>query len=134
VTAAAYDIQLEQGETWNPVWTLTVAGGLPMNLVGYSAHLQVRTAYYSTAVLVDLHSNTGGLILGGAGGTVQPNLPASVSAGLLAGQVALSQTIKGRQVYKLGVYDLKLTDPGGAITTVMGGNVWIAPAITVGGI
>jgi hypothetical protein len=133
VTAAAYDIQLEQGETWNPVWTLTVAGGVPLNLTGYQAHLQIRSTYYSTAVLVDLHSSTGGLKLGGAAGTVQPYLPATTSAALLSGQVPLSQTLNGRAVYKLGAYDLKLTDQSGNVTTIMGGNAWIAPQVTVGG-
>lgn len=132
MTAAAFDIQLEQGEDWQPVWSL-LSGGLPFNLTGYSAHLQMRQTFYAASAFVDLHSNTGGILLGGTLGTVQPILPSSVSATLSSGQVALPYVLNGRSVFKLGTYDLKLTDTGGKVSTVMGGNVWMAPMVTVGG-
>lgn len=133
MTAAAYDIQLEQGETFNPVWTWSWPGGGLFNFTGYTAHLQIRSTYYAGATLVDLHSNTGGIVLGGAGGTLQPVITAAASAALLSGQVPLSQILNGRSVYKLGAYDLKITDPSGGVSTLMGGNVWIAPQVTIGG-
>lgn len=135
MTAAAYDIQLEQGEDWSPIWTLQYTGSaLPFNLTGYSAHLQIRSTYSAGATLVDLHSNTGGIVLGGVLGSVQPVMSAAQSAGLSSGQVALTQTLNGRPVFKLGVYDLKLTDTAGKVSTVMGGNVWMTPQTTVGGL
>ncbi len=133
MTAAAYDLQLEQGESWSPVWTLTWPGGGIYSLVGYSAHMQFRSTFYAGATLLDLHSNTGGLILGGAAGTIQPVVTAAQSAALLSGQVPLSNIVNGRSVYKLGTYDLKITDGAGNVYTIMGGTVWIAPQVTVGG-
>jgi hypothetical protein len=134
MTAAAYDLQLEQGETWNPVLTLSWPGGGLFNLTGYSAHFQIRSTYYATAPLVDLHSDQGTIGLGGTGGTVALYVSAALSATLLSGPVPLSQVLNGRSVYKLGAYDLKLTDPSGNVSTIMGGNVWIAPQVTVGGV
>ena len=133
MTAAAYDIQLEQGEDWSPVWTMTWSNGAPFNLTGYSAHLQIRTTFYAATPLLDLHSSNGGLILGGSAGTVQPVMSAAQSAALSSGQVALPLILNGRQVFKLGVYDLKVTDTGGKVSTLMGGNVYLAPQVTVGG-
>lgn len=133
MTAAAYDIQLEQGEDWSPVWTLTLANGATFNLTGYSAHLQIRSTFYAVTTLADLHSSSGGLILGGAAGTIQPVLTAAASAALSSGQVALPVILNGRSVFKLGAYDLKITDPSGKVSTIMGGNVWLAPQVTVGG-
>lgn len=133
MTAAAYDIQLEQGEDWSPVWSLNLSGGGAFNLTGYSAHLQIRTTFYATTTLVDLHSSSGGILLGGAAGTVQPVLTAAASAALTSGQVALPNLLNGRPVFKLGTYDLKLTDASGKVSTVMGGNVWMTPQTTVGG-
>jgi hypothetical protein len=132
VTAAAYDIQLEQGETWQPVWSLTL-GGAPFPLTNWQAHLQMRSIYYSPTPLVDLHSSSGGIILGGAAGTVQPILAASASAELISGPVVISRMMNKRPVAQLGSYDLKLTDPSGNVYTFMGGNVWITPQTTVGG-
>lgn len=133
MTAAAYDIQLEQGETWSPVLALTWPGGGVFPLTGYSAHMQIRSTFYATATLLDLHSNTGGIVINGAAGTLQPVMTAAQSAALLSGQVPLSQILNGRAVYKLGTYDIKLTDAGGDVSVLMGGTVWIAPQVTVGG-
>jgi hypothetical protein len=132
MTAAAYDIQLEQGEDWKPVWSL-LSGGQPYNLTGFSAHMQIRSTFYAGTALVDLHSNTGGIVLGGTAGTVQPILTAAASAALSSGQVALPYVLNGRAVFKLGTYDLKITDGGGQVTTLVGGNVWMSPQVTVGG-
>jgi hypothetical protein len=133
LAAAAYDIQLEQGETWQPVWTWGWPGSGPFNFTGYSAHMQVRSTYYAGATLLDLHSNTGGIVLGGVAGTMQPVMSAAQSAALTSGPIPLSRTMNGRKVALLGTYDIKITDPSGVVSTLMGGNVWIAPQVTVGG-
>jgi hypothetical protein len=133
MTAAAYDLQLEQGETWNPTLALTWPGGGAFNLTGYQAHLQIRSSYSASSVLADFDTHVGGIVLYGATGQIGIYMSPNQSAQLLSGPVPLSQVINGRPVYKLGVYDLKLTDPSGNVSTIMGGNVWIAPQATVGG-
>ena len=134
MSAAAYDIVLEQGEDWAPIWTLNYSGtGSPIDLTGFSAHLQMRSTFYATSILAEFKSSNGSIVLGGAAGTVQPIMSAAQSTALSSGQVALTNTINGRQVFKLGTYDLKITDAGGKVSTVMGGNVWMAPQVTVGG-
>jgi len=133
MTAAAYDIQLEQGETWSPLLTLSWPSGALLNFSGYSAHMQIRSTYYATTTLLDLHSNTGGILLGGAAGTLQPVMSAAQSAALLSGEVTVTQVMNGRRVTLLGVYDIKITDSLGNVSVLMGGNVWITPQVTVGG-
>ncbi len=135
MTAAAYDLQIEQGETYTPVWTLSWPGGAgPFDLAGYSAHMQIRSTFYATSTLLDLHSNTGGIVLGGAAGTLQPVMTSAQTAALSSGPVPISRTINGRGSTLLGAYDLKLTDPSGNVSVIMGGNVWLVPQVTVGGV
>lgn len=133
MTAAAYDIQLEQGEDWQPTWQLNYSNGAPLNLAGYSAHMQFRSTFYALSVLANFESSAGTLVMGGALGTIQPILTAAASAALNSGQIALPIILNGRPVFKLGTYDLKITDPSGLVHTLMGGNVWMAPQVTVGG-
>lgn len=133
MTAAAYDIQLEQGETWDPVWTLSLSPGTAFNLTGYTAHMQVRSTPSAPTALLDLHSNAGGIVLGGAAGTMQPIVSATQSAALLSGPVAASQVLNGRPVYQLGVFDVKIEDASGNVSVIIGGNVWITPQVTAGG-
>lgn len=134
MTAAAYDIQLEQGETWTPVWTLNWPGSSTVfNLTGYTAHMQIRSSYAAGTPLLDLHSSTGGIVLGGTAGTLQPIITAALSAGLLSGPAPVSRVLNGRGVYQLGVYDVKITDPVGDVSVIIGGTVWITPQVTVGG-
>lgn len=134
MTAAVYDIQIEQGETFAPVWEMLWPGTLqPFNFSGYSAHMQIRSSYYATGILADLHSNQGTIILGGVAGTLQPVLSASATAALSSGPVPISRTINGRPSYQLGQYDIKITDPNGNVSVIMGGNVWLVPQVTVGG-
>ena len=60
-------------------------------------------------------------------------MTAAQSAALLSGQVPVTRVLNGRSVYLLGTYDVKITDPSGNVSTLIGGNVWIAPQVTVGG-
>jgi hypothetical protein len=134
VTAAAYDLQIEQGETWEPVWSLTWSGTQSaFNLTGYSAHLSIRSTYSAATPILDLHSDTGGILLGGTAGTIQPLITSALSASLLSGPVPTTRMLNERPVYLLGVYDLKIIDPSGNVSVVMGGNVWITPQVTIGG-
>lgn len=134
MSGAAYDLKIEQGDDWSPIWTLRYRGSqTPFNLTGYTAKMQIRSTYYASAKLVDLVSPAG-IILGGVLGTVQPVISDTQTMSLIpSGAPSPSpvwQKINGRAYTQIGVYDLKITSAGGVTMTVAGGRVLISPDVT----
>lgn len=86
---ATFDYQL----TWN-------LAGTPVNLTTYSARMQVRQTYDSTAVALSLTSGSG-ITLGGTAGTIFLEASATTTAGVASGQY---------------VYDLELVTASSAVT------------------
>jgi hypothetical protein len=98
--AGHYDFLCEQGATFSRIVTYQGADGVPVNLSGYTARLQVRSDYESSIVVLSLTTENGGIALGGAAGTVTLSASATDTAGVSAGDY---------------VYDLELVN--GAIVT-----------------
>ena len=71
MTAATLPLVLEQGISYSKVWNLRDSAGNPYDLTGYTARLQVRESYAAAAAILDLTTENGGLILGGALGTLE---------------------------------------------------------------
>jgi hypothetical protein len=69
----AYDLVIYEGADFDTVFTWT-ANGNPVNLTGWSACVQIRTAYADTgaAVLADISSSGGGITSGQRSG-VRPD-------------------------------------------------------------
>lgn len=114
MTAGIYDIVIEKGATWNPVFTWKDSAGTAVNLTGYSARLQIREKVTSSSALVSLTSASG-ITLGGTAGTISPLISASDTA-------ALSFTT--------GVYDLELVSGGGIVYRLLQGKVTVSPEVT----
>lgn len=87
------------------------AGAEPVDLTGYTALLQIRTAPGGT-LLYDASSN---ITLGGTAGTIALNIPAATTAGF---------------TWSVGVYDLLLTSSQGVATRLLTGNVTVSPAVS----
>jgi hypothetical protein len=135
MTAAVYDLKLEQGEDFTPLWQFRWPGSQdPVDLTGWTAHIQIRSTYYASAILADLTIANGGVTLGGVLGTIQWNLPATMTAAMIpAGAPSPTpvwQKINGRPYTKVGVYDVRLYPPSGKVMPIVGGNVYVSPSVT----
>jgi hypothetical protein len=132
MTAAAYDLKIEQGEDYMPRWVLRFKGtDTPRNLAGWTGHLQIRSIYYATSTLIDLTTSNGGLTLG-ADGSIQINMTAAQTAAFFTGPSPnpVWQKINDRPYTKIGQYDLRLFDTSGKTFPIIGGNVLLTPSVT----
>lgn len=134
MTAAANDITIEQGEDWTPLWQLKWASGNPYDLTGYTAHMEIRSSYSASAVLVELSSTAGSIVLGGANGTIQLNIGSAQSMALLPvnapSPTPINRAVNKRPVTHVGDYDLRLISPAGKNWPIVGGKVFVVPNIT----
>jgi hypothetical protein len=110
----SFDLTINQGETFNLTVTWTDSAGSPINLTGYTARLQVRETYSSTATVVSLTSGAG-ITLGGAAGTIAIVIAASTTAALTA---PFS-----------GVYDLELVNSS-VVTRLLQGVAVVTPEVS----
>lgn len=76
-----YNMVCPQGSTFNQVLTYSINGTL-INLTGYTARMQVREKYTSTIKQLDLNTSNGGIVLGGALGTITINVSATQTAAI----------------------------------------------------
>jgi hypothetical protein len=118
--AAKYNMTIEKGSTFNPVFTWKNAAGVLMDLTGYKARMQIRSDIDATIKLVDLSTehNPPEIVLGGAAGTIAITIPA-----------ALTTTLPGDD----GVYDLEVyygTVPNEVVTRLLEGKVKFSAEVT----
>jgi Na+/serine symporter len=112
VNPGIYDLVCPQGATFQKTFTWSV-DGTAVNLTGYSAALQVRSAYDSDVALVSLVSGSG-IVLGGAAGTIDVTISAAVTSGLPVGSLT---------------YDLELTS-GSVVTRLLQGAFNVSGGVT----
>lgn len=117
-SAGQLDLRLQQGATWHVQLTYKAGAdpqsATPVDLTGYTARLQVRSAWYSDSPLLSL-TTTAGISLGGDAGTIDLHLSATETAALL---------------WREGVYDLELQAPDGTVLRVLAGKVTVIPEVT----
>ena len=109
------DNAIQQGATFTKTFAWKESAGVPMNLTGYSAKMQVRKSASSPDVIVELSTVNGAISLGGALGTIAMALTATQTAAITA---------------KAGVYDLEMTAPNGTVTRFLAGMVEISKEVT----
>lgn len=102
-----------QGATLMKQITYTI-DDLPVNLTGYTARMQVRESHSSAAVIVDLNTENGRIVLGGALGTIDLNI-----------EYAITAAIKP----KCYVYDLELIY-GSNVYRLIEGDFLVTPEVT----
>lgn len=83
--ATILDVSIAQGASFTSLDLVLTClrpdgSGLPRDLTGCSAHMSVRRKPGDTTSLLDLTDANGLLVLGGAAGTISPNVPASTMA------------------------------------------------------
>jgi hypothetical protein len=115
VLPAIYGFDCRQGETFVRVitWRTGSATGPLVNLTGYTAKLQLRDTVSNT--VIDDFTDTTGLALGGALGTITWTVTATETAALPVGSLA---------------YDLRLTSGTSVVTYLLYGHVNVRKRVT----
>lgn len=115
--AVLKNLTIEMGGMKRVRFTPRTAGGMPLDLSGYKARMQIRD---EAGMLVDeLTSDNGRIILGGPAGTVEITFPATVTAAVTVLRAS---------------YDLELEPPAGPEETwkLARGSVRYLPEVTHG--
>jgi len=113
---AEADICIFQGATFNQtLFYETGEPSAPVNLAGYTAKMHIRSKPESKALILELSTTNGRIVLNETTGSIRLFISASDTASL--------------SICDKAVYDLELTT--GAITTrILQGNVIISPEVT----
>lgn len=116
MSAFKYNIEIEEGATLEEIVTWK-AGELktPVDLTGCTARMQVREKINSPAVLLELTTLNGGIVLGGTAGTIKLYMLAANTLNL---------------TWKNGVYDLYITFPSGVVKKKLYGTVSYTESVT----
>lgn len=114
MTAGIYNFTIDQGSVFSVVLVYTDSNNVPVNLTGFTAKMQLRQNYNSTAADLTLSSANGDIIIVGATGTITVNATAAQTGALSPG---------------FYVYDLELTS-GLNISRLIQGQVTVAEQVT----
>ncbi len=114
MTAQNLDIVIEQGASFNLNITWQDTTGAIVDLTGYTAKMQIRSAYSSSAVILELSDTNGGIFL-------------TQSSGLI--QLLISDTDTSLLPAMVAIYDLKLSNNG--TTRLLQGQARISPEVTI---
>lgn len=92
-------------------------GGVPINLTGYTARMQVRDAVDASTVIASFTTENGRITLGGSAGTIALTMSAvdSVTAFTSVGEK---------------VYDLEVVSGGGIVYLVASGKFTVVGEVT----
>lgn len=115
MTAAVYNITVEQGATFTLNLVYKDNNATPINLTGYTARMQIRRNYNAVTPLATFTTENGRITLGTTNGAVA-----------VTGEAALTASLTGR----VAVYDLELIAPSGVVTRLIRGSVTIIPEVT----
>ena len=110
-----YDLEIKQGATLSLTATWRDSAGTAVNLGGYTARAQVRETYASSSAIISL-TDTAGITLGGAAGTITLTVSATTTAALTAPWA--------------GVWDLELVSGGGVVTRLLEGAATVTPEVS----
>lgn len=110
------DFVIYQGATWRHTltWKMGDTAPHPVNLTGYTARMNACRRHMANATpFITLTTENGGIILGGAEGTITLLLSAEATAVL----------------HENGIYDLELEDNSGIVTRLLMGNILISKEV-----
>jgi hypothetical protein len=112
--AEKYNIVVDQGSDYALSITYKDPSGNAMNLVGYTARMDIRTSYSAPKALLSLTTTNGGIALDGANGTVNLSISAANTANIPACNA---------------VYDLELVS-GVSVLRLIEGKFTVTPEAT----
>lgn len=114
MAAADYDLLIEQGATFELSIVWKDDEGTPIDITGYSARMQIRQTYDTDPVISLTSASGGGIVLGGATGTIDITIGANTTDDI--------EIRRGR-------YDLEL-ELAGVVTRLIQGGVDISREVT----
>lgn len=114
MAAAKYKLKIEQGTTWRKVFVWKAAG-VPVDMTGWKARMQIREAVDADEILQELTSENGGIAI----------VP-------LLGQFTLQMTDAQTSAldFDVAVYDVELIDSGNEVTRIISGSVSLSRGVT----
>jgi hypothetical protein len=112
--AGRYDFTIVTNTDFSRTLTWNDANGNPVNLSGWSAHMQVRS-WPTPSLLADISTTAGTIGLGGSAGTITLHIAASVTAAIAAG---------------VAKYDLFMTNLTPATSCLLYGDVIVQRGVT----
>jgi hypothetical protein len=115
MSAGTFNILCEQGADFRLQLTWREPDQTPINVSGFSAKMQVRTAKGASTAAATLSTSSGTIVLGGVNGTILLTMPASETGSLVPGAY---------------IYDIELTDPSGVVTRLMQGSFTVDQQVT----
>jgi hypothetical protein len=108
-------LQIYQGATFRKRLRWLNPGQTPIDLTGCTARMQVREEVESTAVLLELTTENGRIVLGGTAGTVEMLVDADTTAAI---------------TWDGGAWDLEIVHPAGEVTRLAQGSLCVSPEVT----
>jgi len=135
MSAAEYKIFIEQGTDFHLVFRWKT--GDPASVVdvqGWSARMQGRVTFEDTAKIFDL-STANGKITIDVDNYIRVKIEDTETAAIAYANGKKTKVINGsdgsyRYWWKVGVYDIELVSPGGEVTRVLYGDVYVSPEVT----
>lgn len=110
---AEYKITCRQGSTFTKTFTWIV-DRQPVNLTGWTARMHVRESVDSETIALEATTSNGRITLGGAAGTIELDIPASVM-----------EDVEARTY----VYDLELVS-NSEVTAILAGRFVVTAEVT----
>jgi len=115
-TPGKYDITMYQGASFDYTFAWKI-DDTPVNLVGYSARMQVRRSHPDPIVFIEMTTENGRITLGGSAGTISLQMPPEETE------------FVGAAVY---IYDIELESPQGEVYRLLEGKFIVSPEVTRG--
>lgn len=116
-TPAKLKFTIYQGATFRKRLTWKSPSGVPIDLTGCTARMQVRPEVESPTVLLELTTANGGITLGGVAGTIE---------------LFVSDDASTLFTWTAGVWDLEIEFPGGDVRRLAQGSISVSPEVTRG--
>lgn len=113
INPGTYNITCPQGATFDKTFSVALDGS-PKDLTGFSAAMQVRETFDSSATVVSL-TNGSGITLGGVLGTINVIVSSSATSAIPAGYYS---------------YDLEITSGAGVRDRLLEGKFIVTPEVT----
>lgn len=112
--AGVYNINIDQGATFERLLTVKDSDGDLFNFTGYTARMHIRTDIEDTSPVATLTTENGYITLGGAAGTITLMLPPIVT----------------KDLDRDCVYDLELVDATSRVYRLLKGIVRVDSEVT----
>lgn len=111
--AADHTFTVDKGETWVKTISATV-DGTAVDHTGYTVEMDVRSDFNSTSELLTLTTGNSRVSINGSGNIV----------------LTLASSITASLTFERGVYDLKVTSPGGTVNYYLRGQFIVNRTVT----